>query len=226
MVEIVKRDNKEYVVLERDERNHVYEFAILKNLKKDYERTVIPKEEVLAIIAEFTNERNIRHRYSLRWGWGSIIGRIEKDRDGDEWVVMYYVPCEKQFAEYCEAKKEMVYLGEDLYYEPDYSYAVDIPTHIIYCDTSWTVWIIHTTYSEKFATKLEEELRKDPELMRQLLNNTKVREIYTVNVSRDIGFEIYKTLTKMVEKGWGCIKIEIPDDIAKKIAETMKEKTA
>lgn len=217
MVKIVKKIDGEYLVLERDERAHVYEFAILKNLEKDEERTVIPKEEVLAVIAEFTNERRASRKFSLRWGWGSLISRIEKDKDGDEWAVIYYIPCERQFADYCVKRGLKVYLGEERYYESSYSYAVDIPTHIIYCDTSWTVWIIHTTCSENFAMKLEEGLRKDPELVKQLLNDAKVREIYTVNVSRDLGFEIYKTLTKMVEKGWGCIKIDIPEDIAKKI---------
>ncbi len=217
MVEIKEKNGIEYLVLERDERNHVYEFAILKDLTKDYERTMIPKEEVLAVIAEFTNERRASRKFSLRWGWGSLISRIEKDKDGDEWAVIYYIPCERQFADYCIAKKEMVYLDEERYYETSYSYAVDIPTHIIYCDTSWTVWIIHTTCSENFARKLEEGLRKDPELVRQLLNDAKVREIYTVNVSRDIGFEIYKTLMRMVERDEGCKRIDIPEDIAKKI---------
>ncbi len=217
MVEIVKKIDGEYLVLERDERNHVYEFAILKDLTKDEERTVIPKDEALAVIAEFTNERRVYRRYSIRWGWGSLTYRIVKDRDGDEWIILYYVPCEKQFIDYCMAKGLKVYLDEDRYYEPSYSYAVDIPTHIIYCYLWKEVWIIHTKYSENFAKKLEEELRKDPELARQLLNDTEIKEIYTVNINNDYGYATFETLMRMVKRDEGCKKIDIPEDIAKKI---------
>jgi hypothetical protein len=217
MVEIIKRDNKEYLVLERNEKEHIYEFAILKNLKKDYERTVIPKEEVLAIIAEFTNERNIIHRFSIRWGWGSIIGRIEKDRDGDEWTVMYYVPCEKQFAEYCEAKKEMVYLGEERYYEPRLRLEGHFPTYMIYCDLPGTLWIVYSPFSELFAKKLKERLSKDPQLLKEILGDRKVKDIFMLDVGDYGDYSILRSLERMIEKSEGCEKIDIPEDIAKKI---------
>jgi hypothetical protein len=217
MVKEIERNGIKYLVLERDERNHVYEFAILKNLEKDEDRTVIPKEEVLAVIAEFTNEAHIEHRFSIRWGWGSIFFRIKKNSFGDDVKVAYYTPCEKQFIEYCEKRGWKVYLGEDLYYEPSYSYAIDIPTHIIYCYLWKEVWIIHTSCSERFAKKLEEELRKDPELVKQLLNDTKIKEVYTVNVNSDYGYATFETLMRMVERDEGCRKIDIPEDIAKKI---------
>jgi len=216
-LEIIERNGIKYLVLERDEKEHTFEFAILKDLSKDEERTVIPKDEVLAVIAEFTNEPHLQHRFSLRWGWGSIFFRIEKNSIGGEDIVAYYTPCEKQFIDYCESKGLKVYLGEQPYYEPKPRYEGYGVTYLIYCNISKVLWIVYTPYSKDFAMKLEEKLSKDPELLKELINEEKVRDIFTLDLS-DVGdYSIVKLLTRTVEKGEGCVKIEIPEDIKKKI---------
>jgi hypothetical protein len=224
MVEVIEKNGVKYLVLERNEKEHIYEFAILKDLSKDEERTVIPKDEVLAVIAEFTNERRASRRYSLRWGWGTIILRIEKNSIGGEDLVAYYVPCEKQFIEYCEKRGEKVYLGESVYYEPRQRWEGHGFTYLIYCSISRTLYIVYTPYSEHFAKKLENELTRNQELLKELINEEKVREIFRLNVSDDTDYSIVRSLERMIEKNEGCTKIEIPEDIAKKIAESVREK--